>query len=80
MRNIKQLTLVIIMMTLAIALISCKSTQNVIEAKVPNPYDLEGNPLVIYNEETGKVEMTWDYYNDLVEYIIITEESKKLLN
>ena len=80
MRKIKQLTLVIILTISITVLLSCKTTQNVIEAKVPNPYDSEGNPLVIYNAETDKVEMSWDYYNDLVEYIIITEESKKLQN
>ena len=77
MKKTKRLTLVTALLTLIIVLTSCKTTQNVVEAKVPSPYDSDGNPLVIYNAETGKVEMEWDYYNDLVEFIIITKESKK---
>ena len=72
-KNTKLLPVVL----LCLSLLSCKTTQNVVEAKVPSPYDSDGNPLVIYNAETNRVEMSWDYYNDLVEFIIITKESKK---
>lgn len=69
--------LVILSPILVILWISCQSTQVKIENPVPNPYDSDGNPLVIYNAETGKVEMEWVYYQDLIEYIIIEEELKK---
>lgn len=65
------------LMILITLFVSCKSTQVKIENPVPNPYDSEGNPLIIYNQESGKIEMEWVYYQDLIEYIIIEEELKK---
>lgn len=61
------------MTTLMSLLISCQTTA--IENKVPNPYDENGNPLIVLIDEKT-VQMPYSYWKQIVNYIIIEEEQK----
>lgn len=61
------------MTTLMSLLISCQTTA--IENKVPNPI-VNGESVVKLNDTGDYVIMPYWYWKDLMEYIIIEEESK----
>lgn len=81
LRNKKiKLLLVMILLISPLLWISCKTTPNIndelIKITLPNPI-VDGESLI--KLENDKIIMEPSYYYELMEYIIKTEEYKKLL-
>ena len=83
-RKKNKLILMMLLLTLITVFSSCKTipkytTDALLKITVPNPYNEAGEPLITYNATSDEVVMDKDYYFDLIEYVIETEEIKKIL-